>query len=112
MNISSIWSVVSKEKRSLYSGTKGGINSFTRALALELAEKKILVNSVSPGFVNTSLTRKSLPRGELLNITKSIPLRRLAKSSEIANLVFFLGSEKNTYITGQNLICDGGYTIK
>lgn len=112
VNISSIWSVISKEERSLYSATKGGINSLTRALSLELATHKILVNSISPGFIITNLTKKSLNKKETKKIQKTIPLNRFGKPSEIAELAFFLGSEKNSYITGQNIVCDGGFSIK
>lgn len=112
VNISSIWSVISKEERSLYSATKGGINSLTRALSLELAKHKILVNSISPGFIITNLTKKSLNKNETKKIQNEIPLHRFGKPSEIAEITFFLGSEKNSYITGQNIVCDGGFSIK
>lgn len=112
VNISSIWSVISKEQRSLYSATKGGINSLTRALSLEIAKHNILVNSISPGFIITNLTKKSLNKNETKKIQHEIPLNRFGKPREIAELVFFLGSEKNSYITGQNIVCDGGFSIK
>jgi 3-oxoacyl-[acyl-carrier protein] reductase len=112
VNISSIWSVVSKSKRTLYSGAKGAINSFTRSLSLECSKNNILVNCVSPGFVETALTKASLSKKEINSLKKEIPLKRFANPKEIAELVYFFGSEKNSYTTGQNIICDGGFTVQ
>lgn len=112
INISSIFGVVSKELRSLYSTTKFGINGLTKSLSLEYAHKNILINSISPGFTNTELTNKSLTEEQSSELKKQVPLNRFAEPTEIAELVFFLSSEKNSYITGQNIIIDGGFTIK
>ena len=112
INISSIFGVVSKELRSLYSTTKFGINGLTKSLSLEYAHKNILINSISPGFTNTELTSKSLTEEQSSELKKQVPLNRFAEPTEIAELVFFLSSEKNSYITGQNIIIDGGFTIK
>ena len=111
INISSIFGVVSKELRSLYSTTKFGINGLTKSLSLEYAHKNILINSISPGFTNTELTSKSLTEEQSSELKKQVPLNRFAEPNEIAELVFFLSSEKNSYITGQNIIIDGGFTI-
>lgn len=110
INISSIWGVRSKEFRTLYSATKFGLNGITKALSRELGEYNILVNSVCPGFVNTELTKKNISFSEQEEIKKSIPLKRFAEPSEIANIVEFLISDKNTYITGQTIVIDGGFT--
>ncbi len=110
VNISSIWSAVSKPKRTIYSVSKAGINAMTRSLAVELAPHNILVNAVAPGFVDTELTRQNNPPQELEKIRSGIPLGRLAGPKEIAELVWFLCSEKNSYVTGQTIIVDGGYT--
>jgi len=110
VNISSIWGVQSKEKRTLYSGTKFGIIGQTKALARELGEYNILINAICPGFTATQLTIDSLSTKEIEDITKQIPLRRLATPSEIAKSVKFLISDDNSYITGQTLIVDGGFT--
>lgn len=111
VNISSIWSVISKPYRSLYSGTKSGIVGLTRSLALEFAKNNITINCLSPGFVMTKLTRQSLNIKDLKFLKNKIPLKRFAKPSEIAEVVYFLGNEKNKYITGQNIVCDGGFSI-
>lgn len=110
INISSIWGVRSKEFRTLYSATKFGLNGITKALSRELGEYNILVNSVCPGFVNTELTKKNIPFSEQEEIKKSIPLKRFAEPYEIANIVEFLISDRNTYITGQTIVIDGGFT--
>lgn len=112
INISSIWGVVSKSGRSLYSISKTAILGLTRSLSIEAAKYNILINSVSPGFTETELTRKTNTTEDLMEIEKLIPLKRLAQPEEVANLVVFLGSSKNTYITGQNIIIDGGFTIQ
>jgi len=111
INIASIWSKISKPNRTLYAASKNAIAGLTQTLAVEFASSKILVNSVSPGFTDTELTRKSLSNKEISILKKQIPLKRLAQTSEISELVMFLASNKNSYITGQNIVIDGGYTI-
>ena len=110
INISSIFSVVSKVKRSVYSASKWGLVGLTKAVALELAPFNIQVNAVSPGFVDTKLTRRIIGEKNLIQLEKSIPQGRLANPKEIASVILFLSSENNTYLTGQNIIVDGGYT--
>lgn len=111
VNISSIWSSITRPKRSLYSASKSGLVGLTKTLAVELARHGVLVNCVAPGFTMTELTKNTNTKEELENLAKAIPIERLAKPKEIANLVLFLSSDKNTYLTGQNVIIDGGYTI-
>ena len=112
VNVSSIWSQVSREGRSIYSASKAAVDSLTRSFALELSSYNILVNSIAPGYVNTELIKKNNSQTELDYIKKNIPLGRFAETSEIANLVTFLCSEKNSYITGQVITIDGGYILK
>ena len=112
LNISSIWSIVSKEKRSIYSASKSGLDGLTRTLALELAPFNILVNSIAPGYVDTKMIKLYNSEKELEKIKKIIPLGRFAKPSEIGELAKFLCSEKNSYITGQIIPIDGGYTTQ
>ena len=112
VNISSIFGVISKEKRSLYSASKSALLGLTRASALDLAKYNILVNSVSPGFVHTSLTSKILGKKGMKEITKEIPIGRMAKTKDISSLIIYLCSSQNSYITGQNFVIDGGVTCK
>lgn len=110
VNISSVWSVVAKPGRVVYSITKSGLNAMTRSMAVELAQYDILINAVAPGFVDTDLTRKNILPVDLEKLKQQIPLGRLAEPAEVAELVLFLSSEKNKYLTGQTIIMDGGYT--
>ena len=110
VNIASIFGVVSKSKRAAYSTTKWGLIGFTKAVALDLAPYNILVNAVSPGFVDTQLTRNILGEKGIKEITETIPQKRLATVEEIAKTVVYLASDHNTYIAGQNIIVDGGFT--
>lgn len=110
VNICSIWGVVGKPGRAAYSIAKTGIIGLTRTAALEWADHDILVNSVAPGYTMTELTRKNNSESDLEEIRKKIPLGRLADPSEIATTIYFLGSEMNTYITGQTIVADGGYS--
>jgi 3-oxoacyl-[acyl-carrier protein] reductase len=109
VNISSIWGIQSKEFRTLYSMTKFGINGITKSLARELGEYNILVNSIAPGYVNTEMTKKNVPKSEQFKTKEMIPLKRFAEPSEIAKTVAFLISDDNSYITGQTIIIDGGF---
>jgi 3-oxoacyl-[acyl-carrier protein] reductase len=110
VNISSIFSLVTKEKRAPYAATKSGLNGLTRTAAVELAPSGILVNAVCPGYVETELTWQNNSPADLQQVAAAIPLRRLAQPEEIARLVAFFCSEENTYITGQLLVIDGGFT--
>jgi 3-oxoacyl-[acyl-carrier protein] reductase len=109
VNISSIWGVISKEKRSIYSSTKFGLIGLTKTLSNEMAKYGVLVNAVSPGFVLTDLTRSTLTEEEMDELAKQVPAGRLAVPEDISRAVLFLASELNTYITGKNLIVDGGF---
>ena len=111
IHIASIWSVISKSNRSLYSTMKTGLIGLTRASAVEWASRNVLINAISPGFVETDLTKASLTKNQQSLMKDQIPLKRFALPHEIAELVYFLSSDKNTYITGQNIIIDGGFTI-
>ena len=110
VNVASIFGVISKEKRVVYSATKFGIHGLTVGSSNDLARFNILVNTVSPGFVLTDLTKANLSTEEINKLTEQIPIRRMADVSDISKLVLFLLSDLNQYITGQNIIIDGGFT--
>lgn len=110
VNISSIWGTVAKEGRVIYSASKAGLDGLTRSLALELAPYNILVNAVAPGYVMTDMTTRNNTEEELIKIKSIIPLKRFVQSGEIAEYVSFFCSQKNTYVTGQTIIVDGGFT--
>lgn len=112
VNISSVWSIVSKPGRTIYSISKSGLNALTRSIAVELGPYNILVNAVAPGFVDTELTRKNNTEEQLNILKEKIPLGRLADVEEIAEIVWFLCSDNNRYMTGQVLYVDGGFTCQ
>lgn len=110
VNIASIWGQFSKPRRLLYSIAKAGVQGFTTALAVEFASQNILVNAVAPGFVATELTLQNNTPEQLASITAALPLQRLADPNEIAEAIYFLASPQNTFITGQTLFVDGGFS--
>lgn len=112
INISSMFSIITKEKRGSYSAVKSGLNGLTRTTAVELGPYGILVNSVCPGYIETALTYQNNSAVEIEKIIGDIPLRRMAKPTEVAELVEFLVSDRNTYLTGQAITIDGGFTLK
>jgi NAD(P)-dependent dehydrogenase (short-subunit alcohol dehydrogenase family) len=110
VNIGSIWATHTLEGRSAYCASKAGVTGMTRAIATDLAPKGILVNTLSPGFVQTELTERTMGAEAISKVSKQIPLGRLANPEEIAEVVAFLASSSNTYLTGQNIVVDGGFT--
>ena len=112
VNISSMFSNITKEKRGAYSAVKSGLNGLTRTAAVELAPFGVLVNSVCPGYVETDLTYQNNSPSEIEKILQDIPIGRMAKAVEIAELVEFLISDRNSYLTGQSITIDGGFTLK
>ena len=109
VNIASIFGVVTREKRASYTASKAGLIGLTKTTAVDLAPYNVLVNSVSPGFIVTDLTLKMLSPEEIKELESRIPMGRFGKPEEISKVVLFLASDLNTYLTGQNIIVDGGY---
>jgi len=87
------------------------LDGLTRNLAVEFGVNGVLVNSVLPGFVDTSLTRRNLSNRKIQEIINETPIKRLVPSEDVANLVYFLGSDSNNSITGQSVVIDGGISI-
>ena len=110
VNISSAWSKKGKEQRAPYSSSKFAIDGLTLSLAIEYAKSGILANCVAPGFVDTEMTRRILGDAGIEKILQNVPIGRLAQPAEIAEVVLWLASPHNTYITGQNIAVDGGFT--
>lgn len=107
--VSSIYGTISRSKRLEYSTSKHGLNGMVQSLALELAQRNILVNSVSPGFIETRLTHKNNTPEVIASLVADVPLKKLGRPEYVADLIYFLCSEKNSFITGQDIIIDGGY---
>ena len=112
LNISTIFSLVTKERRAAYSMTKAALNALTRSSAVEFGPSGVLVNALAPGYVDTALTRQNNSPEAIAAITATIPLRRLANAEELARAAAFLVSEENTYLTGQTIVVDGGFTCQ
>ena len=112
VNISSVYSARARAGRVAYSATKAGLDAVTRTAATELGAAGILVTSVCPGFVDTEMTSKNNSPETIAELCKLTALKRLAAPEEIAKVVFFLGSEANSYITGQSLVVDGGFSCQ
>jgi 3-oxoacyl-[acyl-carrier protein] reductase len=109
LSVSSIFSLVTKEKRAAYSMTKSGLNAFARSVTVEYGRFGILANTLCPGYVDSVLTRQNNSAQEIEAIAATIPARRLAQPEEIARVAYFLASDENSYIAGQEIVADGGF---
>ncbi len=114
ISISSVASLIALPGRGPYSASKAAISALTRVMAVEVAELGIRVNAIAPGSTRTKLVEQGFLDGSLseASITSEIPMRRLATTDEIAGVVRFLASDEASYITGQTIVVDGGWTIQ
>ena len=113
INIASMYGLVGNMivGSSPYHAAKGGVVNMTRALAAEWGKYGITVNSICPGYFYTDLTTETLDSEFFQNIAKkNIPLMRYGKEGELDSCALFLASAASTYVTGQNIAVDGGYT--
>ena len=110
VNVASVSGIEPKEGSMAYGSSKAALLFSTKTMALELAKHGIRVNSVSPGFIDTDMWEN---RDEIKEkIMKETPLGRQGKPSEVAQAILFLASDMSSYITGQNVIVDGGRTMR
>jgi 3-oxoacyl-[acyl-carrier protein] reductase len=107
INISSVVGSTGNPGQSNYAATKAGMIGFTKSLAREVGSRNITVNTVSPGFIDTDMTRE-LPEQQKNALLTGIPLGRLGDAAEIAHAVSFLASEHAAYITGETIHVNGG----
>ncbi|MFP3718824.1 3-oxoacyl-[acyl-carrier-protein] reductase [Bacillus safensis] len=107
INIASTSGISGAIGQTNYSASKGGIIAFTKSLALEVAQYNIRANVVAPGFIETQMTKK-MDQKTLNKMLELIPLKRLGRPEEVANLVTFLASQLSEYITGKVFTIDGG----
>ncbi len=112
VNISSIASLVGFEGLVHYCASKSGLNGMIRALALELADKKINVNAVAPGAIETPGMAEALTDDARKGTIAVIPWKKIGTPDDIAQATVFLASDKSNYITGQVLVVDGGWTLR
>lgn len=110
LNVVSIFALVTRERRAAYSMTKAALAALTRTAAVEFGPRGVLVNALAPGYVDTELTRRNNPPEAVASIEANIPLRRMAQPVELAEVAAFLVSDANSYLTGQTVVVDGGFT--
>ncbi|MHB1219044.1 MAG: SDR family NAD(P)-dependent oxidoreductase [Alphaproteobacteria bacterium] len=108
VNISSIWGPLSRVARGTYASSKAALDGLSGCLAAEVASHGVLVNCVAPGFTETEMIKSIFPPDKLAALAKSVPMKRLAQPVEIAKTVVWLASAENGYVTGQNILVDGG----
>jgi 3-oxoacyl-[acyl-carrier protein] reductase len=110
INISSVAADYVNMGQTNYAASKGAINAFTRALAVELASRNVTVNAIAPGFIETDMSAAVRNKaGDL--IKKFIPMKRLGQPQDIARVALFLASEESAYLTGQVITVDGGLSL-
>ncbi len=97
--------------RSAYSASKSALESFSKTAAIEYAKSNVLINCIAPGFLNTELTFKNNDELKIAEICERIPIGRLGQVEEILGIIEYLSSKNNTYITGQTINVDGGFSI-
>ena len=108
INMSSVAGERGGRGQSNYAASKGAVNAFTRSVAMELARKKVTVNAVAPGVVETEMSSEVIRRAQDI-ILNSVALKRLGQPEEIAKVVAFLASDDSSYITGEVIRVDGGF---
>ena len=107
INISSVIGIIGNPGQANYAASKGGIISFTKSIAKELAGRNINVNAIAPGFIRTEMTDK-LPEEVKEKYFQMIPMKKFGKAEDVADLALFLASDQSSYITGQTIPIDGG----
>ncbi|MGR7571030.1 SDR family oxidoreductase [Klebsiella aerogenes] len=111
INVASVAAIVPSVGQANYSASKGAILSFTRTLAAELAPRGVRVNAVAPGMIESKMAKK-VPRTIVREVTNSIPLKRLGRCDEVADVIVYLSSAASSYIIGQTIVVDGGMVMR
>ncbi len=110
INVSSVWGICGSSCEALYSATKAGLIGLTKALAKELGPSGITVNCIAPGVIDTDMNASLTPE-TLESLADETPLCRIGQPQEVAELAFFLSSDKAAFITGQTIAIDGGFAL-
>lgn len=109
VGIASLYASTARADRAAYVSSKHALCGLLKTMAIELGEYNVLCNSVSPGYVDTQMFRARNTPAKIREIEANIPLGRLALPADIAKIVGYLCSEENSYLTGQDVIVDGGF---
>ena len=109
--LSSIYGFLARTKRLPYVAAKHALIGCVQALALDMAPQGVRVNAVSPGYIDTKMTRKNLSPETIATLTSQIPAGRMGAPSDIAEVVYFLCTPASRYINGQDIVVDGGFSI-
>jgi NAD(P)-dependent dehydrogenase (short-subunit alcohol dehydrogenase family) len=110
LGVSSIYGSIARKGRFSYVSSKHCLSGMIKSLALEYGKYGVKCNTLSPGFVDTKLTRQNNDEATIKSFANKVPLGKLASVNDIAEIAYFLCSDHNKYINGQNIIADGGYT--
>lgn len=108
VNTASMYGWVGSPGSAAYNAAKGGVVNLTRSLALEYAEQNIRVNALCPGFIDTPI----IPKESKQALSAATPMKRLGQAEEMAKAVLFMASDDSSFMTGNSLIVDGGYTAQ
>ena len=113
INISSVMGIVGSPDAPAYSAAKGAIRIFTKSTALQYARENIRANSVHPGYADTPLTREVFAAAEVREaLLRRTPMRRLGRAEDIAWGILYLASDESAFVTGSELVIDGGMTAQ
>ena len=112
VNVASVYGIKSRAARGAYTASKAALIGLTKTIAIEYGAGNVLANAVAPGFIDTDLTRRNNTPEQIAALCAQVPLGRMASTDEIAVLAAWLGSEANTYVTGQTIVADGGFLIQ
>ena len=113
INVSSIYGLVGSESSTAYHAAKGAIRLFTKSAAIQYAEENIRVNSIHPGYALTPLTRRGYENPEYFdNIRSRVPIGRVGTANDIAYGMLYLASDESSFVTGSELVIDGGTTAQ
>lgn len=109
--LSSLYGFLARVGRLPYVMSKHALVGMVKTMALELAPQGVLINSVSPGYIDTKMTSQNNDAATIATLVSQIPLKRMGTPEDIAEAVHFLGSAANRYMTGQDMVIDGGFSV-
>ncbi|MCB5253427.1 MAG: glucose 1-dehydrogenase [Candidatus Cloacimonadaceae bacterium] len=111
VNIASIYGLIGSGSSAAYQASKGAVRILSKTAAMEYAAENIRVNTIFPGAIETPMVSESISDEELQGLLASVPMKRIGKPDEVAFGVLFLASDESSYITGAELVIDGGWVV-